>query len=166
MKKLFALVLCALLTVAAFASCGAPKSLNDKYLKGTWVAEFGLADAMGDSADMFEELYGVDLNDIDSEIKIELEFDGDGEVTMSVDEKSLEKYFEEMVEAIDNDEITDSIDELMEGMGDEFEETGEYELDDDKVTLINDGGDELEFEYEDGDLVVDESGIKLVFKKK
>ena len=131
MKKIFALMLAALMLVGVLAACGGDKaSVSDGGLEGKWRTTLDMTEEV--NQDLADGELGEFMEFSDLGVDLVLEFKGDGTYSMTVDEDALadtmesvktqfkegmSNYLAEMMPGVDLD-----LDELMAEMGLDLDE--------------------------------------------
>lgn len=149
-----------------FEAPSAPTIKNP--IAGTWVGDYDLSELMGTEA----------------KIKMTFQFNEDETYSVSVEEKDMKDFCEQILEAtaemagVTVDEVLaqaemsldDYVAESMNSMKDELSKTGKYKLDDDKLYMNIDGSDDFEdapanITISDDTITLDEEGFKMILTR-
>lgn len=196
MKKLISLLLCLVMILSVMTACGGKDDggSNDGGSKtpaktgivDTWKATLKLSE-YGDMGDLSEMEEYIDVDKLT--ITVTLKFTDDGEYTLAVDDKSIDKLVDVMCDGMEGylkdmaKEFGMSYKEMLEMMGassirefleseglmDEFEdlkdmnESGEYTWEDGVLTI---DGDEVDAKLKGNTLTLEIDGMEVEFTRK
>lgn len=167
MKKLFSVVLCLLLSLSMLLTLTGCFGEQGKYV-GTWRASLDLTDVMNDELAKDEEM-GDYFELTDFSVVMYLEFNNDGTYSMWVEEESVEKAMEKMIDDLTlgmedyltdyfaSEGITVTVQEALDALGKTMEELMDDSFDEEMMNeTVN---DMLEVVNSEGNFKVD--GDKL-----